>query len=115
MVLAIEWKRNITVPPNLCDSTYQPDNDSVVSHLGSSVQRCHPIIGSDMRLRPAVLHQVLDDLQVTFLTGQIKGCGTILCLGIDYTERDIKTIKKCSKIFYVMIHDVFALVLQHLL
>lgn len=70
--------------------TYQPDDDSVMAHLGGGMQRCHPVIGSDAWLRPAVLHQVLDDLQVTLLAGQVEGCGTILCLGIDNTKRELK-------------------------
>lgn len=51
--------------------TYQPDNDSVMAHLGGSMQRCHPVIGSDPWFRHTVFHQVLDNLQVTFLAGQV--------------------------------------------
>lgn len=67
------------------DRTYQPDDDGVVAHLGSSMQRCHPIIGSDARFRPAVLDQVLDDFQVTLLAGQVERRGTILSLRVDNT------------------------------
>ena len=65
--------------------TYQPDDDSVVAHLGSSMQRCHPVIGSDARICPTILDQVLDNLQMTLLAGQVEGCGTVLCLRIDNT------------------------------
>lgn len=61
-----------------------------MAHLGCGVQRCHPIIGSDAWICPAVLHQVLDDLKVTLLAGQVEGRGTILCLGIDNSKRDAK-------------------------
>ncbi len=67
--------------PNI--PTYQPDDNGVVAHLGSSMQRCHPIIGSDARIRPAILDQVLDDFQMSLLAGQVERCGTILSLGVD--------------------------------
>lgn len=68
-------------------ATYQPDDDGVVAHLGGSVQGSHPVVGPDAGLCPAVLHQVLDDLQVTLLAGQVERRGTILSLRVDNTGR----------------------------
>ena len=65
--------------------TYQPDNDCVVAHLRSSMEWCHAIIGSDSRIRSTILDQVLDNLKMTFLAGQVEWCGTILSLGVDNT------------------------------
>ena len=66
-------------------STYQPCDDCVVAHLGRSMQRCHPVIGPDARICTTILDQVLDDLQMTLLAGQVERCGTILSLGVDNT------------------------------
>lgn len=71
-----EWR----FPAN---GTHQPDDDRVVAHLRSSVERRHPVIGSDAGICLAVLEQVLDDLQVAFLTGQVERRGTILGLRVD--------------------------------
>lgn len=73
--------------------TYQPDDNSVVAHLGSSMQWCHPIIGSDTWICPTVLDQVLDNLQMTFLAGQVERCGTIFSLRVD------KAVKKMYFIY----------------
>lgn len=54
-----------------------------MAHLGSSMQRCHPIIGSNARIRSTVFDQVLNNLQMAFLAGQVEWCGTIFCLGVD--------------------------------
>lgn len=63
-----------------CVLTYQPDDNRVVAHLGCCMQRCHPIVGSDARVRPTIIDQVLDNLQVTLLAGQVEWRGTILSL-----------------------------------
>lgn len=47
------------------------------------MKRRHPVIGSDAGIRLTVLDQVLDDLQVTLLTGQVERRGTILGLRVD--------------------------------
>lgn len=47
------------------------------------MKRRHPVIGSDAGICLTVLDQVLDDLQVTLLTGQVDRRGTILGLRID--------------------------------
>lgn len=65
--------------------THQPDDDGVVAHLGGGMQGSHPVVGPDAGLCPAVLHQVLDDFQVTLLAGQVERCGTILSLRVDNT------------------------------
>lgn len=63
--------------------TYQPDDDRVVAHLCGGVETRHAVAGSDAGVSPAVLDQVLDDLQVTLLTGQVERRGTILGLRVD--------------------------------
>lgn len=63
--------------------TYQPDDDRVVAHLCSGVETRHPVTGSDAGISVTVLDQVLDDLQVTLLTGQVERRGTILGLRVD--------------------------------
>lgn len=63
--------------------THQPDDDRVVAHLRGSVEGRHPVIGSDAGICLAVLEQVLDDLQVALLTGQVERRGTILGLRVD--------------------------------
>lgn len=47
------------------------------------MKRRHPVIGSDAGICLTVLDQVLDDLQVTLLTGQVERRGTILGLRVD--------------------------------
>lgn len=64
-------------------STYQPDDDGVVAHLGCGVQRGHAVIGAHVGVSPAVLHQVLDDLQVALLAGEVQRGGTGLGLGTE--------------------------------
>lgn len=54
-----------------------------MAHLRSSVERRHPVVGSDAGICLTVLDQVLDDLQVALLTGQVEGRGTILGLRVD--------------------------------
>lgn len=54
-----------------------------MAHLRSGVERRHPIIGSDAGIGLIVLDQVLDDLQVALLTGQVERRGTILGLRVD--------------------------------
>lgn len=54
-----------------------------MAHLRSGVQRRHPVVGSDAGICLAVLDQVLDDLQVALLTGQVERRGTILGLRVD--------------------------------
>lgn len=61
----------------------QPNNDRAVAHLRSSVERRHPVIGSDAGICPTLFDQVLDDLQVALLTGQVERRGTILGLRVD--------------------------------
>ena len=65
-------------------STYQPDDDGVVAHLGCSMQWGHAVVGAYVGVGPAVLHQVLDDLEVALLAGEVQRGGTGLGLG---TER----------------------------
>lgn len=69
----------------MCMSTHQPNDDGTVAHLSSSMQRRHPVVGSNARICPTVLDQVLDDLQMTLLAGQVERRGTILSLGVDNT------------------------------
>lgn len=57
-----------------------------MAHLSGSMQRCHPIIGSDARVSLAILDQILDNLQMTLLAGQVERCGTILSLGVYKAE-----------------------------
>lgn len=70
--------------------THQPDDDGVVSHLGGCMKRGHPIVGAYVGVRSAVFDQVLDDLQVALLTGQVERRGTILSLGTDGTAETKK-------------------------
>lgn len=54
-----------------------------MAHLRSGVERRHPVVGSDAGIGLAVLEQVLDDLQVALLAGQVERRGTILGLRVD--------------------------------
>lgn len=78
--------------------TYQPDNDCVVAHLGSSMQRCHPVTGSDVWICSTIFDQVLDNLQMALLAGQVEWCGTIFSLVVDKASgkqnNKVNTIKK---------------------
>ena len=52
--------------------------------LGCSMQWGHAVVGAYVVVGPAVLHQVLDDLEVALLAGEVQRGGTGLGLG---TER----------------------------
>lgn len=81
-----------------------------MAHLGSSMQWCHPVIGSDAWIRPTILDQVLDDFKVALLAGQVERCGTILSLGVDNAAwNEIRSNWKVNKrptgrpCFYVVV------------
>lgn len=65
------------------------------------MQWCHPIIGSDAWICPTALDQVLDNLQMTFLAGQVEWCGTIFSLGVD------KAVEKMYLIYCLGITAIF--------
>lgn len=67
------------------DRAYQPYDDSVVAHLGGGVQWGHAIISACVGVSPTILHQVLDDLQVAFLAGEVQRGGPCLGLGTQRT------------------------------
>lgn len=66
-------------------STYQPYDDSVVAHLGGGVQWGHAVISTRVGVSPTILHQVLDDLQVALLAGEVQRGGPCLGLGTQRT------------------------------
>lgn len=74
-----------TVPPRRAmpclDCAYQPYDDSVVAHLGGGVQWGHAVISARVGVSPTILHQVLDDLQVAFLAGEVQRGGPCFGLG----------------------------------
>lgn len=47
-----------------------------MAHVGCSVQAGHAIVGSKVDVGSALVEQVLCDMQVTPLAGQVEGCGT---------------------------------------
>ncbi|KAL0603549.1 hypothetical protein AAY473_025545 [Plecturocebus cupreus] len=69
-----------SAPPG--PGAHQPHDDRTVAHLRRGVQRGHAIVGARVRVRAALLHQVLRHLQVALLARQVQGRGTVLGLGI---------------------------------
>lgn len=69
-------------PPLPGPRAHQPHDDRAVAHLRRGVQRGHAVVGARVRVRAALLHQVLRHLQVALLARQVQGRGTVLGLGI---------------------------------
>lgn len=61
-------------------STHQPHHHSFMAHVSSSVQAGHAIVGPQVDVGPTFVHKVLDDVQVTFLAGQVEWGGPDGCL-----------------------------------
>ena len=59
-----------------------------MAHLRRGVQRGHAVVGAQVRVRAALLHQVLRRLQVALLARQVQGRGTVLGLGIHSPAED---------------------------
>lgn len=57
-------------------STDQPQHDSLVAHVSSSMQAGHAVVGPKVDVSTTVIHEVLHNVQVPFLAGQIERGGT---------------------------------------
>lgn len=61
---------------NTCFSTDQPHHHSLVAHVGGSMQAGHAILGPQMDISSAFIHEVLDNMQVPLLAGEVERGGT---------------------------------------
>lgn len=58
-----------------CSSTDQPHHHGVVAHVSSRVQAGHAVVGPQVDVGAAVVHQVLRNMQVPLLAGQVERGG----------------------------------------
>ncbi|TNN74189.1 hypothetical protein EYF80_015634 [Liparis tanakae] len=58
-----------------CSSTDQPHHHGVVAHVSSRVQAGHAVVGPQVDVGAAVVHQVLCNVQVPLLAGQVERGG----------------------------------------
>lgn len=57
-------------------STHQPFQHPLMAHVGCRVQTGHAIVGPQVDVSPTLVHEVLSNIQVSLLTGQVERGGT---------------------------------------